>query len=60
MKRGSLVRSKHDHDHRGIVMEIGPEQTRTDHGKRCARIQWFDGYETIEFIRILEVLSEAG
>ena len=29
-------------------MEIGPEQTRTDHGKRCARIQWFDGYETIE------------
>ena len=60
MKRGSLVRSKHDHDHRGIVREIGPEPTRTDHGKRCARIQWFDGYETIEFIRMLEVLSEAG
>ena len=58
MKRGSLVRNRHD-GHRGIVMEVGPKETRTDHGKRCARIQWFDGYETIEFIKVLEVISES-
>jgi hypothetical protein len=57
MERGSLVRSKHDHDHKGIVMEIGPVQTRTDHGRSCVRVQWFDGCETIEFARMLEVLS---
>ena len=58
MTVGTLVKNRHD-GHRGIVMEIGPEQTRTEHGKRCARSQWFDGYETIEFISMLEVLSES-
>ena len=58
MKVGSLVHSRHDRVHRGIVMEIGPEQTRTDHGDRACRVRWFDGDETFELIKILEVISE--
>lgn len=59
MKVGSLVKSFHDPDwDTGIVMEIGPEATRTDHGRRACRVQWFDGDETIEFIKMLEVISE--
>ena len=42
----------------GIVMEIGPAATRTDHGNRACRVQWFDGEETLEFIKTLEVVSE--
>mgnify|MGYP001160825486 FL=1 len=58
MKVGSLVHSRHDPAYRGIVMEIGPEQTRTDHGRRACRVRWFDGDETFEFIKVLEVVSE--
>ena len=58
MKAGSLVQSRHDPGSHGIVMEIGPEQTRTDHGRRACRVQWLDGEETFEFVKMLEVLSE--
>ena len=58
MTVGSLVHSVHDFEWRGIVTEIGPDETKTDHGRRCARVLWFDGEETIEFIKMLEVLSE--
>ena len=58
MKVGSLVHSRHDRAHRGIVMEIGPEQTRIDHDRRACRVQWLDGDETFEFIKMLEVISE--
>ena len=58
MKVGSLVHSRHDPGHQGVVMEIGPEQTRTDHGRRACRVQWLDGDETFEFISMLEVISE--
>ncbi len=58
MKRGSLVKSRHDHDHRGIVIMIGPKETSIDHGKSVAKIQWFDGDITFEFIKMLEVISE--
>ena len=58
MKVGNLVHSIHDHSWLGIVLEVGPEETRIDHGKRTARVQWSDGATTIEFAKMLEVLSE--
>jgi len=56
---GDLVQSTHERALRGIVMEIGPKETHSAHGRACARILWFDGEETIEFIKMLEVLSES-
>ncbi len=58
MRVGTLVQSRHDRGYQGVVMEIGPEQTRTDHGRRACRVQWLDGDETFEFIKMLEVISE--
>ena len=58
MRVGTLVQSRHDPGYQGVVMEIGPEQTRTDHGRRACRVQWIDGDETFEFIKMLEVISE--
>ena len=55
MKVGDLVRSVHDHSHRGIVMEISKSE------EIVARVIWFDGDETLEYGRMLEhveVLSE--
>tara|TARA_S200002703_G_scaffold153554_1_gene155250 strand:- start:352 stop:534 length:183 start_codon:yes stop_codon:yes gene_type:complete len=60
MKVGNLVRSIHDQELRGIVTEVGPPETAIEHGRRCARIHWDDGNATIEFIKLLEVISEAG
>ena len=58
MKVGSLVQSRHDPGYHGVVMEIGPDQTRTDHGRKACRVQWLDGDETFEFVKMLEVVSE--
>ena len=58
MKIGDLVKNRHDPTTNGIVLEIGPAATHTDHGKRVYRVQWSDGVETFEFIKILEILSE--
>ena len=58
MKVGNLVQSRHDPGYHGVVMEIGPIQTRTDHGRRTCRVRWLDGDETFEFIKMLEVISE--
>ena len=58
MKVGTLVQSRHDRGYHGVVMEIDPEQTRIDHGRRACRVQWLDGDETFEFIKMLEVISE--
>ena len=58
MRVGALIRSIHDHQLSGIVMELGPEETRTDHGDRVVKVLWRDGETTCEFVRMLEVLSE--
>ena len=58
MRVGSLVQCRATLGYHGIVMEIGPEQTQTDHARRACRVQWFDGDETFEFIKMLEVISE--
>ena len=58
MKVGALVRFIHDHTHRGIVMELGPQETRIDHGDNVAKVLWGDGEATFEFLKVLEVLSE--
>jgi len=55
MRVGSLVKSRHDPDwDTGIVIEIGPERIFD----RACRVQWLDGDETFEFIKMLEVISE--
>ena len=56
MRVGSLVQSRHDPGFHGIVMEIGPVCPK--HDRRACRVQWFDGDETFEFIKMLEVISE--
>ena len=58
MRVGSLVQRRHDPGYHGVVMEIGPIQTRTDHGRRTCRVRWLDGDETFEFTKMLEVISE--
>mgnify|MGYP001162534318 FL=1 len=58
MTVGSLVHGRHDPAYTGIVVEIGPEETFTDHERRACRVKWFDGDETIEFIKMLEVISD--
>jgi len=57
MRVGSLVQCRTTLGYHGIVMEIGPEQTPI-RGHRACRVQWFDGEETLEFIKTLEVVSE--
>ena len=59
MKVGALIRSIHDHQLRGIVMELGPNRRyRVDHSDRVVKVLWRDGDTTCEFVRMLEVLSE--
>ena len=57
MKVGDLVCSRHDQEHQGIVMVIGPKETQFDHGKSIAKVNWFDGDITFEFKKMLEILS---
>tara|TARA_E500000331_G_scaffold291111_1_gene287431 strand:- start:583 stop:765 length:183 start_codon:yes stop_codon:yes gene_type:complete len=59
MRVGNLVKRRDDHVHHGIVVEVGPQETATDHGSTVAKVQWNDGDLTCEFIKMLEVLSEA-
>ena len=58
MKVGDLVKSIHDNLYHGIVMELGPKETRTDHGDGVVKVLWNDGETTCEFVRMIEVLSE--
>lgn len=59
MKVGSLVQSRHDPGYHGVVMEMGPHPNRwAGHDNRTCRVQWLDGDETFEFIKMLEVISE--
>ena len=59
MRVGNLVKRRDDHAHHGIVVEVGPQETATDHGSTVAKVQWNDGDLTCEFIKMLEVLSES-
>lgn len=59
MKVGSLIRSVHDHQLRGIVMELGPAvPLNPTCGDGVVKVSWIDGDLTCEFVRMLEVLSE--
>ena len=58
MNVGNLVRSRHDYSYHGIVIEVGPAETSTDHGENVCKVQWFDGDVSFEFVRILEIISE--
>ncbi len=57
MRAGDLVRDKH-YDNIGIVTEIGPEPTCTEHAEHVCKVQWFDPHEvTLEFVDRMEVIS---
>ena len=58
MRVGNLVSSIHDRTYQGIVMEVNPKPTQIDHPNKCCRVQWFDGDETYELNKMLEVISE--
>jgi hypothetical protein len=58
VKVGNLVKRRDDHTYHGIVVEVGPQETATDHSKTVARVQWNDGEVSYEFVKMLEVLSE--
>tara|TARA_B100001094_G_C18106007_1_gene758396 strand:+ start:608 stop:799 length:192 start_codon:yes stop_codon:yes gene_type:complete len=57
-KVGDLVCSRHDKTYHGVIMAVNPMETRTDHPNKVCRVLWFDGDETLEFTKVLEVLSE--
>ena len=58
MRVGDLVRDRH-YDNIGIVTEIGPEPTYTDHADGVCKVQWFDPHEvTLEFVDRMEVISD--
>tara|TARA_Y100000310_G_C20175852_1_gene575802 strand:- start:38 stop:220 length:183 start_codon:yes stop_codon:yes gene_type:complete len=58
MKVGDLVKRRDDPTYHGIVVEVGPQETATDHGETVVRAQWNDGEVSYEFVKMLEVLSE--
>jgi hypothetical protein len=63
VKVGNLVKRRDDHIHHGIVVEVGPQETATDHGetvvRAVVRVQWNDGEVSYEFVKMLEVISES-
>jgi len=59
MKVGNLVKRRDDHVHHGVVTEMAPIETRTDHGDNVCKVQWLDGDVSFEFLKMLEVLSES-
>ena len=58
MKVGNLVKRRDDHVNHGIVIEVAPIETRIDHGANVCKVQWFDGDVSLEFLKVLVVLSE--
>jgi len=58
MKVGDLVRNVHDDGYHGIIIETAPIETRIDHGDNVCKVRWFDGDVSLEFLKVLVVLSE--
>ena len=56
MKVGDMVESSY-HTIRGIVVEAGDEPD-ANHGL-AARVKWFDGDESIEWVKFLRLISES-
>jgi len=55
MKIGDLVKSSY-HEIQGIVVEAG-SRPDADHGP-AVRVKWFDGDESIEWVKFLRLVSE--
>ena len=55
MKVGDLVNSSY-HDIQGIVVEAGSHPD-ADNGP-AVRVKWFDGDESIEWVKFLRLVSE--
>jgi hypothetical protein len=57
MKVGDLVESTH-YLLRGIVVEVG-EIPDANNGPAC-RVKWFNGDDSIEWVKFLRLISEGG
>jgi hypothetical protein len=59
MKVGDLVDSPH-HTIRGIVVEVGDAAATAEHYNNgpAVRVKWFDGDDSIEWAKVLVVISE--
>ena len=57
MKVGDLVKRRDDHVHQGVVVEAGSHPD-ANNGPAC-RIKWFDGADSFEWVKFLEVISES-
>ena len=56
MKIGDLVKSSY-HEIQGIVVEAGSHPD-ADNGP-AVRVKWFDGDESIEWVKFLRLISES-
>ena len=57
MKVGDLVESPH-HLKRGIVVEVGSHPDANN--GPASRVKWFDGDDSIEWVKFLRLISEGG
>ena len=55
MKVGDMIKSPH-HDIWGIIVEVG-DGPDYDNGP-AVRVKWFDGDDSIEWTKVLVVISE--
>jgi hypothetical protein len=55
MQPGDMVESSH-HTIWGIVVEVGSHPD-ANNGPAC-RVKWFDGDDSIEWVKFLKVISE--
>jgi len=57
MKVGDLVDSPH-HYIRGIIVEVGDGDDDPYNNGPAVRVKWFDGDDSIEWAKVLRVISE--
>ena len=56
MKVGDLVKSSY-HDVHGIIVEAGSHPDAAN--GPAARVKWFDGDDSIEWVKFLRLISES-
>jgi len=57
VKVGDMVESPH-HLKRGIVVEVGSHPDANN--GPASRVKWFDGDDSIEWVKFLRLISESG
>ena len=57
MKVGDMIESLH-HMMRGIIVEVGDGDDEHYNNGPAVRVKWFDGDDSIEWAKVLVVISE--